>query len=157
MSFQVKKSKDGDWDVFHLSGAMTEAATTALGDLAGQAGAKCRFNLRDVVLLNSKGLYSWLMFMRSLGEQRTIEFVECSPVVVMQLNMLPSFRAHATVRSLYVAYSCGTCGGSKNVLLQIDGQKASPQLGPQACDRCGDVAQPAEMDDPLDFLRKAAS
>jgi hypothetical protein len=49
-----------------------------------------------------------------------IAFEECPPLVVRQMNMVPSFVGHARVLSVFVPYVCDNCETEKMVLVNAD-------------------------------------
>lgn len=74
------------------------------------------FNFRGVTRLNSCGIRSWVNALKGLAGIRVV-FVECPPIVVRQMNMVPSFVADAEVQSVIVPFLCGNCDAEKLFLL----------------------------------------
>ena len=51
--------------------------------------------------------------MRGFEKNRELVFEECTSEIVMQINMIPSFKGSAKVKSVYGSYSCEYCGHSQ--------------------------------------------
>ena len=70
--------------------------------------------------INSLGVKNWVLFLRALEEQKTnITLTGCPPAIISQLNMIPSFKGNATVRSLFVKYICPKCTHSEIIFLTL--------------------------------------
>src|SRR5947209_4539543 len=67
-------------------------------------GAIC-FNFKEVTAINSCGVRNWVTFLKEV-QASEIRFEECPPLIVRQMNMVPSFVGNATVTSVYVPYVC---------------------------------------------------
>lgn len=130
--------KRQDWDVIKFDGPIDEEAGLHLMPLYDRVGKKIIFNFREVTFINSNGIRAWVLFLRDFKNDRVIEFEECAPVVVAQMNMLPSFRQKQPVRSAYVPFTCTQC---KLVALELYMAKDFPadinSLKPGRCKKCG--------------------
>ena len=73
-------------------------------------------NFRNIDYINSCGIRLWVSFMTSMAEKR-ISYQECPPVIVRQMNIVPSFKLHAHVQSVYTPYICTACEATQLVLL----------------------------------------
>ena len=95
------------------------------------------FNFKDVTGINSCGIRAWVNFIKDLGETDVL-YEECPPLVVRQMNMIPSFVGHATVLSVFVPYVCDECETEKLVLATKEEFKAKPPAIKEAfpCDHC---------------------
>jgi predicted RNA-binding Zn-ribbon protein involved in translation (DUF1610 family) len=157
-SLKIECVRKGEWDVLHLSGKMDENSGLQLLRLYRDASSKCRFNFRDVVSINSHGLRAWVLFLRDFQTDRVIELEECSPVVVDQMNMLPSFLQKARVRSIFVPFDCISCGQVTTVLVD----EAEFQLGKRGgkvgrCKQCHAQTQANKDVDYFAFVKDEAS
>lgn len=76
-------------------------------------------NFKDVTSINSCGIRSWVNFLKDLGSAK-ITYEECPPLIVRQLNMVPSFAGNANVASVYVPYVCENCEAEKTLLVTSD-------------------------------------
>lgn len=65
-------------------------------------------NFKDIKSINSCGVRAWVNIMKELSGSQ-VQYVDCPPVIVRQLNMVPSFLGHAQVQSVYVPYVCDSC------------------------------------------------
>ncbi|MBI4404911.1 MAG: hypothetical protein HY537_12155 [Deltaproteobacteria bacterium] len=77
------------------------------------------FNFKGVGTINSCGVRSWVNFIKELSNLE-VTYEDCPPVIVRQLNMIPSFRGHAQVVSVYIPYICASCDTEKMVLVPHD-------------------------------------
>lgn len=94
------------------------------------------FNFKGVNSVNSCGIRSWVNFIKLLG-QNPIEFIECPPVIVRQINMVPSFLGKASPISVFVPYVCDDCEFEKNELVLIKDYKAGVPLPEKMkCENC---------------------
>jgi len=68
------------------------------------------FLFSQVRSINSLGVRAWVSFLRGLEERVSVSFRECTPDVIMQINMIPNFQGKAQIESFYVNYFCDVCG-----------------------------------------------
>lgn len=92
------------------------------------------FNFRGVSAINSCGVRNWVNFIKTIAD-RQVYYVECPPLVVKQMNMIPSFVGHAQVFSVHVPYVCDNCDHEKLILLTSDQFKNAAQT--LKCEKCG--------------------
>lgn len=95
------------------------------------------FNFRFVTAINSCGVRNWVNFLKLISDWE-IYYEDCPPLVVRQLNMVPSFMGHAQVLSVFGAYVCDICDSEKLILIpQERFQKGSVSL-PESidCESC---------------------
>jgi hypothetical protein len=125
------------WDEIRFKGAFEEGLAAALEDAAQGVGKKVVFNFRDVNRVNSSGIRDWILFLRDFEPGRELVFDECSPTVVMQMNMIPGFHDVATVRSVYAPFACTSCRTAK--LEKFEGPKfpqSNARVPHGKCDKC---------------------
>ena len=77
------------------------------------------FNFKDVASINSCGIRTWVNFLKELGPTET-HYEMCTPLIVRQMNMVPSFLGKAHVNSVYVPYVCEECDTEKEILVNED-------------------------------------
>jgi hypothetical protein len=77
------------------------------------------FNFKNLTGISSIGIRSWVNFLKDLGAKE-IFYEECSPLIVRQMNMVPSFLGNAKVLSVFVPYVCENCEKEKLVLVSAD-------------------------------------
>jgi anti-anti-sigma regulatory factor len=124
--FKFEVTKTGNRNVVRLRGSIDE--DTEFEGLMKLA-APLVFNFKDLIAINSCGIRSWVNLLKDLGNIE-IYYEECTPVVVRQMNMVPSFVGNAKVLSVYVPYVCDDCEAEKLVLVPSDkfaGGKVSVQ------------------------------
>ncbi len=89
--------------------------------------------------INSLGVRSWVTFLRNIEEKKEVIFVHCTPDIIMQINMVPSFLVKSTIESFFVKYVCDTCNKEeKKLILKKDlAPKSIPELPKCAESDCG--------------------
>jgi len=128
-SFQVVKS--GDRNVVMLQGQIDE--DTSFEGL-NEVAAPLVFNFKNLTGISSIGIRSWVNFLKELGDKQ-IFYEECSPLIVRQMNMVPSFLGNAKVLSVFVPYVCENCEKEKLVLAKED-QFGNNVTESYPCDSC---------------------
>lgn len=93
------------------------------------------FNFRNVASINSCGIRTWVNFLKEL-EGKTIYYEECPPLIVRQMNMVPSFMGNAQVLSVFVPYVCDNCETEDFALVQGE-QLKQPLQEAFPCNHCG--------------------
>ena len=95
-------------------------------------------NFKDVTSINSLGVRNWVNLMKEMQEKQ-IFYAEATPLIVRQLNMIPSFLGNAKVLSAYAMYVCDNCEHEKLVMLNGDEFESAGEKLEQLvqCDSCG--------------------
>lgn len=120
----------GDAKVILLQGAIDEDAVL---EPLGKLGNPLTFNFKGVESINSLGVRAWVNFIKSLSGVEVF-YEECPPLVVRQMNMIPSFVGHAKVLSVYAPYICDQCDTESLVLVGQNQFKKIPESQP--CEAC---------------------
>lgn len=129
--FCLKKVFEDGHEVVYLTGNIDEDARF---DEVRKDAPELFFDMRGVSGVNSCGVRTWVNFMREHRGQRIV-FKHCSPSIVHQMNMVPSFKGHAEVHSLYVPYACLHCDSEDRVFIDLSaGKKQPPKVIP--CKYC---------------------
>ena len=129
---------EGDGTKVYLSGPIDERAGQALSGLDKKLGRKLTFNFKDVEYINSLGVRSWVNFLRHVQEGRMIFFEDCTPDIVMQLNMTSVFKGSAKVLSILGEYTCPDCGNEEVKRFDLEYIESLEQdLVSQKCSACG--------------------
>ena len=120
-------------NIFLLRGTIDE--DTTFDEIAKYQGPYV-FNFKEITSINSCGVRSWVNFIKSLGKQ-SVAYEECPPVIVRQMNMVPSFVGPANVLSVYVPYVCDGCDTEKTVLVNRSQFSGKLQIASSfPCDSC---------------------
>ena len=109
------------------------------------------FDLSGVERVTSSGTRQWVKFIRTLEEAGKAFVLErCSVAVVIQLNIVPSFRGQGTVGSIYAPFYCAHCGAQRTELFEVQSDLPAMLAAPLPCQKC---AADMELDDmPERFL-----
>ena len=131
---RISLQAQGDHTVVTFEGSIDE--DTQYGSILKTQGALV-FRLMGVKNINSLGIRNWVNFMRELGT-RSVIFAECPPVLVRQMNMIPSFRGNAKVQSVLAPLVCDACEVEKMELVTSDhfADGSDRWSAPQACSQC---------------------
>lgn len=92
-------------------------------------------NFKDVSGINSCGVRNWVNLLKEISDKE-VSYEECVPLIVRQLNMIPSFKGHATVKSVYAPYVCDNCEKELSKIISdsdFDSEKLEAVIKCTAC------------------------
>ena len=150
MDISISITQRGKWDYVQYSGPIIVEAEVYLSQLLPSIESDVVINLAHVNYINSCGVRGWINFMRELDTGRRIVLEECTPEIVMQINMIPSFKGKAEIRSVYASYFCDACGHETNVLFEKNkNMPTSPetQLPMVICPNCRATMEMQELEE----------
>jgi len=150
MDVSIQVRQQNGWDFVNYVGPINEEAEVHLTRLLKQLGTKCVFNFKQVAFVNSCGVRAWINFMREVEKGRQVIFEECTPEIVMQVNMIPSFKGTATIKSVYASYACDACSHHQNMLFEAGKNLPSAEnmnFPEVKCEECGGPMQMEELED----------
>jgi anti-anti-sigma regulatory factor len=158
MGVAINITQKNGFDILYYVGPINEEAEVHLTQAIPRLGKKVVINFKQVEYVNSCGVRSWINFMRQISD-KDVTFEECTPEIVTQLNMIPSFRGRATINSVYGAYQCDSCKTQALVLFK-EGQnmprnESDPVPSP-GCPKCGKQMEMQEIEEEF-FAFKSAS
>lgn len=120
-------------------------------------------DLGGVNRCNSMGVLRWARFLKGVPNELAIKLVNCSPIVVKQLNIFPALFAHPGlhVESFHVTFACGDCNQTRDVLLKTttltSGTESVALPKPPVCGSCGNAMELEELaEKQFMFLRRKA-
>ncbi len=148
MDFSAEKLENGSATI-SLRGAINEDSELSLKrvleELAGIP--EVTFDFSETTSINSLGVRAWVQFLRAAAEGRSITFKECTPDIISQINMIPSFAGKANVASFYTFYLCEECNKTEKIL--IERQNLPPKEMPERakCPSCGKEMETEELED----------
>ena len=96
-------------------------------------------DLSDVERINSCGVRDWVTWLGELDKKgRKIYFVEASPAIMTQVNLVNNFLGTGQIVSFYAPYFCASCDSDKMLLVNVEeAAKESPYRAPTCrCDQC---------------------
>ena len=129
--FKVTISNEEGKTVVNLIGVIDEDAK--FDEISGQSGTIV-INFKEISGINSCGVRNWVNFIKTLSGQE-VHYANCPPTVVKQMNMIPSFVAHAKVDSVFVPYVCDNCDNEKLELVSVDKFGSVQEV--MKCEKCG--------------------
>jgi hypothetical protein len=128
--FRFELAARGDQKVVMLKGVVDE--DTTFDQLARLPGPLI-FNFKGVTSINSLGIRSWVNLLKEIAHVE-VYFEECPPVIVRQMNMVPSFLSHGKVLSVYVPYVCDQC--DTEALMLVEAAQFSKPEEAFPCESC---------------------
>jgi len=150
MEYLFAELNDHTWK-FSLNGAINEDAEVVLQEIASsikeKPGKDIIFHFSGVKTINSLGVRAWVQFVRSIEEHGTLFFEECTPDVIMQINMIPSFAGKASIVSFYTNYVCERCDLTKSVLIYTKDLPEGEMPSLKVCDECQDPMETEELEE----------
>lgn len=106
-------------------------------------------DLEKLTMINSLGCRKWIHWLKAYPKSIQISLVNCSTVIVNQINILVGFiPPGVTVESIYVPYYCNSCGNDQVVLLSVVDAQAPGWSFEQIADEkeCTHCKAKAELD-----------
>jgi anti-anti-sigma regulatory factor len=133
------KEVDGSTTFVQLSGVMDE--DNELGQLAAKVPAEASvvIDSSGVERINSCGVRDWVTCLAELNQKACkLFFLNCSPAIVTQVNLVNNFLGNGQVLNFYAPYFCASCEIDKLLLIDIDqALKQEPFQAPICrCDQC---------------------
>jgi anti-anti-sigma regulatory factor len=123
------------------------------------SGGATVLDLSDIERINSCGVRDWVNWLGRVEKNGArLVFVNCSPAIVSQLNLVHNFTAKGIVKSFYAPYFCPRC--KKEKLLRLEARDLAKQTpvtkAPTCrCDECDGVMDFDEMEESyFAFLNK---
>lgn len=105
-------------------------------------------DLADIERINSCGVRDWVNWLGRIEKIGVrLVFVNCSPSIVAQMNLVHNFTAGGIVKSFYAPYFCPRC--NKERLLKLETEELVrdvPITSAPPC-RCDDCDGPMDFDD----------
>ena len=138
--------EQGDCLVVTLEGDMDE--NSGLFDLMPVLAGKVVLDLCGVKRINSAGVREWVNFIRD-ADPRTdhLALANCSPAIVMQMNMIANFRGNAEVTSFYAPLVCPACDREQDELIEATPEIISGLPDNIPAFTCGECRTVLELDD----------
>ena len=150
MDITLQVTNEDGVDVIRYVGPINEEAEVHLAQLLPKIGESCEINFSQVEYVNSCGVRAWINFMRDLEKDRTVRFAECTPEIVMQINMIPSFKGSAKIASVYGSYECDGCGHNEKILFEAGKnlpEEEDFELTPVSCPKCSEEMEMEELEE----------
>ena len=130
-----------------LDGVLDETAELPAFDLT--YCGRMLIDLEKLSMINSLGCRKWIHWLKAYPKGIQISLVNCSSVIVNQINILVGFVPPGiTVESIYVPYFCETCGKDERVLMSVADAAQSGWSVDQIADEkaCAHCKATAELD-----------
>jgi anti-anti-sigma regulatory factor len=143
----IEKSKTEAGLILSLRGEFDE--NVRLHELLGPVSGPLVFDTKGVTRINSAGARNWIHYFEGLQRNQVpFSFVECSPAIVDQMNLISNFRAGGPVISIYIPFACSTCRAELFGLFQIkELLQRNGKVPDQPCNQCQGTAHFDEIED----------
>ena len=137
---RIDRISDGAITCLKLSGTIDEQFD-GKKIAAGIKGGVLLLDLAEIERISSFGIREWVDFVAVLsGKVQALWFVECSPKMVDQFNMVTNFGGSGQLISFYAPYRCDYCDDDRRRLVQVaqewDQLKAG-KMPERTCESCG--------------------
>ena len=111
----IQKRDEGNTTWLTLEGIIDENAN--FKDAFSGLQEKVVFDLGGIDLINSCGVREWMHALQQLPKDSQVQYVNCAPRIVEQINYVANFLGSGTVQSFYAPYFCAKCKKESNILL----------------------------------------
>ena len=140
--FNVKREEKDGTLILRLAGEINEAVD--FEKMFGATTPDTILNCKEISRINSVGVKAWVSFFQTrVLEGTQLTFVECSPAIVEQLNLIMNFACGGKVESIYVPFACTVKGCKKALvgLFTVEALRRSKFALPAVkCTKCGGEA-----------------
>jgi anti-anti-sigma regulatory factor len=101
----------------------------------------------DIQRINSCGVRDWVTWLGQLnGKACKLFFLECSPAIMTQVNLVNNFLNKGQIITFYAPYFCSSCEADKMLLINVDQALKSESYQAPVC-RCDQCDHTMEFDD----------
>lgn len=114
----VKREDLEDITNITLEGVIDEKSQ--LQELFRDTQDRIFINLKGVRRINSYGIMEWVKALKKIPDTKKVFFVECSPSMIKQFNLISNFAGPGEVVSLLAPYRCEGCGFEEEKLLVVE-------------------------------------
>jgi anti-anti-sigma regulatory factor len=141
MQVALQLTNQNGYDRLEIIGPISEDTESHLNNLVSKIPGNLLVDFKGVSSVNSLGVRAWVNFMRQLGTDRSIAFENCTPDIVSQMVMIPNFRGHAKVQSVFGPFQCESCGETQQELFVVGKNMPDASngfdVGEVKCRACG--------------------
>ncbi len=143
----AKRVESAQGAVIHLEGTVDES--TNFDQLLGEPPAKKVWAVHcgGISRMNSVGILGWMKYFGKAQLTGTqLVFLECSPIMVNQINSISNFTCGGKVHSIQLAFTCSGCSHAFVETHKSEDLKEQDlnEIPDRKCPKCGG---PAPFDD----------
>lgn len=148
MEFRITKTENNA-KMIALSGPINEDAELTLKSILAEIAdaTAVTFNFLESTSVNSLGVRAWVQFLRSASEGRAVTFENCTPDIISQINMIPSFLGKSKVKSFFTNYTCESCNKTEKVHIVTSSLKPKQMPEKAKCPSCAKEMETEELED----------
>lgn len=137
-NINIERLEKDEKVVFDFSGVIDENTDLSKSELG--LAKEIILNLKEISAINSYGIRSWIIWIRTAPENCRIIYKSCPKIIVDQINMVIGFLPkNGNVESFYVPYYCESCDIEKKILFRNGIEFNSDSICPPeniCCDKC---------------------
>ena len=136
----VSKEQKGSALNVKISGSIEESAN--FEQLIGPSVPEMIINCKEIPRINSVGVKAWIKYFQGVQAKGTkLTFIECSPAIVEQINLISNFVCGGKVESIFLPFSCASCKTELVGLFKSeDLKKVQFNVPDLKCSKCGGKA-----------------
>ncbi len=90
-------------------------------------------NTSKINHINTFGIREWIEWINQFTGD--VFLIKCSPLIIMQTNLMLEFLGSATILSFYMPFACPTCSNCEKLLITIQQAEARKYTIPK-CPKC---------------------
>lgn len=137
----LKEKKESGVVCLRFIGAIEESIV--FHDLIGDLPSEVEVHCKEVSRINSIGVKAWIKYFQEFKDKKIkLKFVECSVVIVEQINLVLNFVCDGLIESIYVPFACSNCNAELVGLFQTEDLKKMNFTVPSlACLKCDGIAE----------------
>jgi hypothetical protein len=138
--------------ILNLHGVIDENANL---DFFAKLKGAVQVSLKNVRRINSFGVRQWIEAIRHVPAGVRLQFLDCPPPVVDQINMVAGFLGKGEVVSFYAPMICPSCSTETDALFDVTACRAAGNHLPKfPCPKCGSSMEVDDLEEQyLLFLR----
>jgi anti-anti-sigma regulatory factor len=141
---EISITQEQDFVSVKLAGVINEDSDLA-EHLEMIVGSLVAIDLSEVDRINSCGVRDWVNWISALEARGSkMLFLDCSPSIVAQINLVNNFTGSGRIKSLYLPYYCEDCNEEHSLLYEAE-DLTSEQLPPVS--RCNGCEKFMDFDD----------
>jgi anti-anti-sigma regulatory factor len=111
-------------------------------------GGPVVLDLSEIDRINSCGVRDWVNWLGRIEKTGArLVFINCSPAIVAQINLVHNFTATGIVKSFYAPYYCPRCQKEKQLRLETRDLVTQAPISQAPTCRCDECDGPMDFDD----------
>jgi len=139
-----KREDEDDTTRISIGGVIDEQAD--FKDVFSKLNSNVVIDMDTVEMINSCGVREWLQATKEIPKSTDVQYENCPPRIVEQINYIANFLGHGEVISFYAPYYCPKEKKDVNILLTPKDIKIK-DIPEAPKKKCPDCKSPLEFED----------